>query len=85
MQLTNDVVNTFCRVIVQIEKKWVFGSAMRTYDMYDAQNPYEHEEDAMGENVRVGNADTKSNGKIYQDTPPNFAATMRSLIKAQEE
>ena len=35
MQLTNDVVNTFCRFIVQIEKVG-FGSAMRTYGMYDA-------------------------------------------------
>ena len=81
MQLTNDVVNTFCRVIVYI-KKWFFGSAMRTYDMYDARNPYEHEEDAMGENIRVGNADTESNGRRFQDTPPDIAATMRILIKA---
>ena len=30
-------------------EKWVAGSAMRTYGMNDAQDPYEHEEDAMGE------------------------------------
>ena len=68
--------------------------------MYDdAENPYEHEEDAMGENVRVGKDETKSNGRSLKDTPPDFAATMRSLrvemqslrednermIKAQEE
>ena len=67
--------------------------------MDDAQNPYEHGEDAMGENIRFGNADTKSNGRIFQDTPLDFVATMRSLrvkmkiyreynermIKAQEE
>ena len=68
--------------------------------MYDdAQNPYEHEEDVMGENIHVGNAETKSNGRIFQDTPPYFAATMTSLrvemesyrkdnerlVKAQEE
>ena len=48
--------------------------------MYDdAQNPNEYEEDAMGENVGVGNAETKSNGRIFQDTPPNFTATMRIL------
>ena len=72
---------------------------MRTYDRYDAQNPYEHEEDAMEENVRVGNAETESNGRIFQDTPLDIAATMRSLrvelqsckednermIKAQED
>ena len=53
----------------------------------------------MGENIRVGNAETKSNGRRYQETPSNIAATMRSLrvglqsyheenermIKAQEE
>ena len=53
----------------------------------------------MGENVQVGNAETKSNGRIYQETPPDIVATTRSLrvglqscrednermIKAQEE
>ena len=33
----------------------------------------------MRENVRVGNAETQSNGRIFQDTRPDFAATMRSL------
>ena len=33
----------------------------------------------MGENVRVGNDKTESNGRIFQDTPPDFAATMRNL------
>ena len=47
--------------------------------MNDAQDPYEFEEDAMGQNVRVGNDETESNGRICQDTPPDFAATMRSL------
>ena len=47
--------------------------------MYDAQDPYEHEADAMGGNIWVGNAETKSNGRRYQDTPPDIAATMRSL------
>ena len=70
--------NTFCRVIVHIGK-WVVGSAMTTYGMNDAQDPYELKEDAMGENVRVGNAEIESNGRIFQDTPPYFAATIRSL------
>ena len=53
---------------------------MRTYDMYDdAKNPNEYEEDAMGQNVWVGNAETKSNGRRFQDTPLDFAATMRIL------
>ena len=33
----------------------------------------------MGGNFQVGNAKTKSNGRRFQDTPPDFAATMRSL------
>ena len=68
--------------------------------MYDdAHNPYDHEEDVMGENVRVRNDETDSNGRRYQDTPPEFATTMRilrvemqsyradneKLVKAQED
>ena len=47
--------------------------------MNDAQDPYEHEEYIVGENVRVGNAETESNGRIFQDTPPYFVANMRIL------
>ena len=39
----------------------------------------------MGENVYNGNDDIASNGRRFQETPSNVAATMRSLIKAQEE
>ena len=67
--------------------------------MNNAHDPYEREEDAMGENVRVGNDEMESNGRRFQDTPSNFAATMISLkvemqsykadnerlVKAQEE
>ena len=52
---------------------------MRTYIMNYAQDPYELEADAMGEEIRVGNAETKSNGRIYQETPPYIIATMRIL------
>ena len=52
---------------------------MRTYGMNYAQDPYEHEEDAIGENVKVGNADTESNERRFQETPPDIAATMRIL------
>ena len=78
-------MNAFCRIIVTSKEafhivhigKVGFGSAMRTYDMYDdAHNLYEHEEDAMGENVRVGNVDTESNGRRFQETSPDFVATM---------
>ena len=76
-----------------------FGSAMRINGMNDSRDPYELEADAMGENIRVGNVETESNGRRYQETPPNFLATMRSLwvemqiyrednerlVKAQEE
>ena len=80
-------------------EKWVVGSAMRTYSMNDAHDAYEHKKDDMGGNARVGDAETNSNGRRFQDTPPYFAATMRSpraeiqshrednerLVKALEE
>ena len=61
------------------------GSAMRTHDRYNAWDSYEHAPDAMGENVCNGNDDIESNGRRFQETPLDVAATMRSLIKAQEE
>ena len=39
----------------------------------------------MGENIQVGNDDIYSNGRRFQEMPPDIAATMRSLIKSQEE
>ena len=39
----------------------------------------------MGENVRAENDDIESNGGIFQETSLDIAATMRILIKAQEE
>ena len=53
--------------------------------MDDAHDPYGHEADAMEENIWVGNAETKFNGRRYQETPPDIASTMRSLIKSHEE
>ena len=58
---------------------------MRTHDGYDARDSYERAEDAVGENVHNRNDDIESNGRIFQETPSNVVATMRSLIKAQEE
>ena len=72
---------------------------MRINIMNDAQDSYEPETDALGENIQVENAETESNGRRYQENPPDIAATMRSLrvglqscredneriIKAQEE
>ena len=58
---------------------------MRTHDGYDARYSYERARDAMGENVFNGNDDIESNGRRFQETPLDVAATMRSLIKAQEE
>ena len=49
---------------------------MRTHDGYDARDSYERARDSMGENVRVGNDDIESNGRIFQETPPDIAATM---------
>ena len=39
----------------------------------------------MGENAHNGSDDIEFNGRIFQETPPEVAATMRSLIKSQEE
>ena len=58
---------------------------MRTHDGYDAQDSYKHAGDAMRENIRNENDDIESNGRRFQGTPSDVAATMRSLIKAQEE
>ena len=58
------------------------GSVMITHDGYDARDSYERAKDAMGENVRNGNDDIDSNGRIFQETPSDVAATMRILIKA---
>ena len=45
----------------------------------DAQNPNEYEEDATGQNVQIGNVETESNGRRFQDYPLDFVATMRIL------
>ena len=58
---------------------------MRTHDGYDARDSYKRAQDAMGENVCNGNDDIESNGRRFQETPSDVAATLRSLIKAQEE
>ena len=58
---------------------------MRTHDGYDARDSYERAEDAMGENVRNRIDDIESNGRRFQEALSDVAATMRSLIKAQEE
>ena len=65
--------------------KVICGLAMRTHDRYDAQDSYECVQDAIGENVQVGNDDIESNGRRFEETPQNITATMRGLIKAQEE
>ena len=58
---------------------------MRTHDNYDARDSYEHAQDAMGENVYNRNDDIESNGRRFQETLSDVAATMRNLIKSQEE
>ena len=45
----------------------------------DAHSPNEYEEYSIGVNVRIGNVEIESNGRIFQETPLDFAATMRSL------
>ena len=58
---------------------------MRTHDGYDARDSYERAEDAMGENINNRNDDIESNGRRFQGTPSEVAATMRSLVKSKEE
>ena len=58
---------------------------MKTHDGYDARDSYERARDAMGENLRNENDDIESNGRRFQNTSSDVAATMRSLIKSQEE
>ena len=53
---------------------------MRTHDGYDARDSYEH-----AENPRNGNDGIDSSGRRFQGTLSEVAATMRSLVKAQEE
>ena len=84
MCLENGIDNTFCRVIVHFGKVG-FGSSMRTYDRYEARDSYECVQDAMGENVQARNDDIESNGRRFQETTSNIVATMRILLKSQEE
>ena len=58
---------------------------MRTHYGYAAQDSYEHARDAIIENVHNGNDDIEYNGRRFQETLSDVAATMRSLVKAQEE
>ena len=58
---------------------------MRTHDGYDARDSYKIAEDVVGENFCNGNEDIDSNGRRFQGTPSEVAATMRSLVKAEEE
>ena len=55
---------------------------MRTHDGNDARDSYERVGDSMGENVHNGNEDIESNGRIFQETPSEVAATMRILVKS---
>ena len=57
--------------------------------MNDAQDPYEHDEDILGENMQEGNVETESNGRREHTTFHNLVETMRSfnerLIKVEEK
>ena len=55
---------------------------MRTHDKYDARDSYERARDAMGENDHNRNDDIEYNGRGFQETPSDVAATMRSLVKS---
>ena len=47
-------------------EKWVVGSAMRTYERYEARDSYERAQDDMGENVQARNDDVESNGRRFE-------------------
>ena len=87
MQLTIVLMNTFCRIIVTSKAtfhivqfgKFGLGWAKNINIVDDANDPYELETDAMGENIQVENVETKSNGRINQETPLDIASTMRIL------
>ena len=55
---------------------------MRAHDGYDARDSYESARDSIGENVHNGNDDIESDGRRFQETSSDVAATMRSLIKS---
>ena len=55
------------------------GWDMRINTRNDAHVPYDLETYSMGENIWVENVETKSNGRRYQETPSDIAATMISL------
>ena len=59
--------------------KFGLGWTKKIKIMNDAQDPYEPEIDSMGEKMQVENAETKSNGRRNQETPPYIATTTRSL------
>ena len=77
MQLTIVFMNTFCRIIITSNAtfhivhfgKFYPGWAKKMIIMNVAQNPYELEANAMGENIQIENAETKSNGRRNQETP----------------
>ena len=66
MQLTIVFMNTFCIIIVTSKAsfhivqfgKFGLGWANKINIMNDAQDPYENEENAIREKIRVGNAET---------------------------
>jgi hypothetical protein len=47
--------------------------------MEDAQRAYNHEREAKGQNISVGNDETKSNGHRSRVEPTKLVETMRSL------
>ena len=47
--------------------------------MDEGEFPYNHGEDAKGQDMSVGNAETKTNGHRENVNPREFVETMRSL------
>ena len=57
--------------------------------MNDAHDPYEHDEDVLGEKMQEEKTETQSNGRKEQITPHNLVETMISFneirMKFQEK
>ena len=87
MQLKIVFMNTFFIIIVTSREAFhivQFGKfglcwAKKMIIMDDGHDPYDPDPYSMGENIKLENDEIESSGRRNQETPPDIAATMRSL------
>jgi hypothetical protein len=71
------VACTFCRIRgISIS---IQAQGLHIRDMEDAEGAYSHERESKGQNISVGNVETKSNGHRSRVEPTELVETMRSL------